>query len=273
MYEFDHSQPVTVALKAQRGKVDITAEDRVSVQVEIVALDGSDASRQAADNALVTLDGDTLAIRAPEASGWQWRRSPNLLFTVKVPTGSTLAIKSASADLRAVGQFRHADVELQSGDAYVQDLAGDGSLRTGSGDLTVSTAGGSLRMKSSSGDLKVGDVTGDVSVETASGDITLRSCGGSLRADTASGDIEIGVVRQGETGVKSASGDVQVGVAAGTGVWLDVSTASGSTRNELTMGDNVPGAASGATLELRIRTASGDIQIRRVTGAFPAAAA
>ena len=73
---------------------------------------------------------------------------------------------------------------------------------------------------------------------------------------------------------QSASGDVKIGVEAGTGVWLDVNTASGSTRNELTMGADAPGAtaaSTGATLELRVRTASGDIDIRRVTGAFPAA--
>lgn len=271
MPEFDHPTPVTVALQAQRGKIDITAEDRPGVLVEVVPLDGSDTSRQAAENTVVTIEGDTLAIRPPDHSGRPWRRSANLLFTVKVPAGSSLAIRSASADLRAAGRFGQADVDLQSGDAYVQDLTGDGSLRTASGDLTVSTAGGSLRLKSSSGDLRVGDVTHDVSLDTASGDITLRSCGGSVRAETASGDIEIGVVRQGRTGVRSASGDVQVGVAAGTGVWLDVSTSSGSTRNELTMADDTPGAATGATLDLRIRTASGDIRINRVTGAFPAA--
>lgn len=268
MPEFDRSTPVTVALQAQRGKVDIIAEDRVGVLVEVVPLDGSDASREAAENTVVLLEGDTLAIRAPESSTWQWRRSPHLLFTVKVPADSSLAVKAASADLRAVGRFRQADVDLQSGDAYVQDLTGDGNLRTASGDLTVSTVGGSLRAKSSSGDLRVGDVTGDVSLETASGEITVRSAAASVRAETASGDIEIGVVRQGKARVQSASGDVQVGVAAGTGVWLDVSTASGSTRNELTMGDTDPAAASGASLELRIRTASGDIKIRRVTGAF-----
>jgi hypothetical protein len=41
------------------------------------------------------------------------------------------------------------------------------------------------------------------------------------------------------------------------------------------MGAGAPGASAsstGAKLELRIRTASGDVQIRRFTGEFPAAA-
>jgi len=275
MPEFDRSTPVTVALKAQRGKVDITAEQRDTALVEIVALDGSDASRQAADDTMVSLEGDTLAIRPPQSSGWQWRRSPNLLITVKVPLDSAIAVKAASADLRAVGRFGQAQVTLASGDAYVEDVTGDANLEASSGKLTVRRVGGSLRMNSASGNLEVGDVIGDVNVEAASGDITLRSAASSLRAETASGDIEVGVVRQGESRLRSASGDVKIGVAAGTGVWLDVNTASGSTKNELTMGADAPGASpasTGATLELRIRTASGDIQIRRVTGAFPTAA-
>ena len=275
MPEFDRSTPLTVALKAQRGKVDITAEERSTALVEIVPLDGSDASRQAADDATVTLEGDTLAIRPRESAGWGWRRSPNLLITVKVPLDSTIAVQAASADLRAVGRFAQAQVNLSSGDAYVEDVTGDAHVEAASGDLTVRRVGGALRMKSSSGDLEVGDVTGDVSVEAASGGITLRSAASSLRAETASGDIEIGVVREGESRIRSASGDVKVGVAAGTGVWLDVNTASGSTRNELTMGTDTPGASAastGAKLELRIRTASGDVEIRRFAGAFPTAA-
>lgn len=275
MPEFDRSTPVTVALKVQRGKVDITAEERSTALVEIVPLDGSDTSRQAAADATVSLEGDTLAIRPPESSGWQWRRSPNLLITVKVPLDSTIAVKAASADLRAVGRFAQAQVTLSSGDAYVEDVTGDAHLEAASGDLTIRRVGGALRMHSSSGDLEVGDVVGDVSLDAASGDITLRSAASSLQAETASGDIEIGVVRQGESRVRSASGDVKVGVAAGTGVWLDVNTASGSTKNELSMGTDAPGdsaASTGAKLELRIRTASGDVQIRRFTGAFPTAA-
>ena len=133
MPEFDRSTPVTVALKAQRGKVDITAEERGTALVEIVPLDGSDASGQAAAGTMVSLDGDTLTIRPPESSGWQWRRSANLLITVKVPLDSTIAVKTASADLRAVGRFAQAQVTLASGDAYVEDVTGDANLEAASG--------------------------------------------------------------------------------------------------------------------------------------------
>jgi DUF4097 and DUF4098 domain-containing protein YvlB len=275
MPEFDRSNPVTIALYLPRGRADIVAEERTTVVADVVPLDGSDGSRKAAADTLITLDGDTLAIRAPETPDRPWRRTPRLGVTVRVPAGSSLSAKTASADLHATGRYATVHVNTASGDATVEEITGDGHLDAASGDLAVGRAGGALRLTTASGDVEVGDVTGDVSVKSASGDVSIRDTGGSVGVDTASGDIEIGVVRRGLVRLRSASGDVSVGVAAGTGVWLDVSTASGATRNGLAMGAGTAGATpatTGATLELRIRTASGDIEIRRATPAQPAAA-
>jgi DUF4097 and DUF4098 domain-containing protein YvlB len=274
MQDFDRTTPVTVALRAHRGKVDITAADGASVQVDVVPLDSTEASAEAAANTRVALEGDTLYVQTPHSSGWQWRRTPKLAITVRVPTGSSIAAKTASADLRATGRYAVAQIDLASGDAWLEEVTGDAQVKSASGDITVGRAGGSLRVNSASGDLDIGDVSGDVSAEAASGDITVRRVGGSIQAGTASGDVKVGVVRRGQAGLKSASGDVEVGVAAGTGVWLDVSTTSGSTRNELSMGPQsapVPGQEA-AALQLYVRTVSGDVHIRRVMGDVPATA-
>jgi len=274
MQDFDRTTPVTIALRAQRGKVDITAADGASVQVAVVPLDRSEASAEAAANTQVALEGDTLYVQTPHSSAWQWRRNPKLAITVRVPTGSSIAAKIASADLRATGRFAVAEVDLASGDTWLEEVTGDAQVKSASGDVTVGRVGGGLRVNSASGDLDIGDVIGDVSAETASGDITVRGVGGSIQAGTASGDVKVGVVRRGQARLKSASGDVEVGVAAGTGVWLDVSTASGSTRNDLSMGTEgapAPGQEA-AALQLYVRTASGDVRIRRVLGDVPATA-
>lgn len=275
MPEFDRSTPVTVALSVRSGHVDITAEDRASVLAEVRPLDGSEASRQAAENTQISLDGDTLAIRVPEQNGWGFRRSGKLHVVVRVPADSTLACHLGSGDLNATGRYAAAQVKLSSGDLRLDDVTGDATLESASGDQTVKHVGGSLRITTASGDIRVGDVTSDVIADAASGDITIRAAGGSASVKTASGDIEVGTLRSGEARINSASGDVAVGVLAGTGVWLDVNTAAGKTRNELSMGGDAPGAtaeSTGAQLELRIRTASGDIAIRRVHGPARAAA-
>jgi DUF4097 and DUF4098 domain-containing protein YvlB len=271
MPEFDRSTPVTISLRAQRGTVDITAEERATITVDVRPLDSSDTSQEGAANTRVALEGDTLIVHAPEGSAWQLRRSPKLAITIRVPAGSSIEAKSAAADVRATGTFAVAQLNLASGDATIDEVTGDAHLTAASGDLTVGRVGGSLLLKSASGDLQAGDVTGDVSLETASGDIAVRSVGGSVRAGSASGDVEIGLVSRGEAQVKTASGDVAVGVAAGTGVWLDLNTASGTTSSDLTMEGSAP-AEGRAALELRVRTASGDIHISRRARDVPAAA-
>ena len=63
--------------------------------------------------------------------------------------------------------------------------------------------------------------------------------------------------------VNTVSGDVGIGVKSGTGVWLDVGTVSGRTRNGLDMGagGEASGSAGGHDLSLQLRTVSGDIDI------------
>jgi hypothetical protein len=263
-YEFDRSTPVTVALRMHRGIADIVAADTPVIRVEVTAQDGGDTSREAADSMKVALEGDTLLVQSPDHLGWSLRRTPKLSVTIKVPAFSNLQAKLASADLRAAGDYGIVQTDFASGDTYVERVAGDAELKTASGDIRIDRVGGGLRVTSASGDLRVGDVTGDVSLSSASGDVTAGTIGGSLKSRTASGDIEIGRVRTGTTNISSASGDVKVGVAAGTGVWLDINSASGSTRSDLTMTDAAPSADQQATLELKIRTASGDITINRV---------
>jgi hypothetical protein len=272
MQTFEHTGPVTVAVRAQRGRVDITAADEAAVQVGVAPLDGSAAAAEAARDTYVALEGDTLVVDTPNRSGWQWRRAPGLAITIRVPTGSSIVATLASADLRAGGRYAQGQVKAASGDAWIEEVTGSAQIESASGELTVGRVGGALRIGTASGRVRLGDVTGDVAATTASGDITIRGVGGSLSAQTASGAIEIGAVRRGQAGIRSASGDVEVGVTAGTGVWLDVSTASGSTVNELVMSGPPSGGAGTAALRLRIRTASGDIAIRRVHDDLPAAA-
>jgi hypothetical protein len=263
-YEFDRATPVTVALKMHRGVADVVAEDRPGIQVEVKPLDDSDSARDAAGNYQVALDGDSLIVQAPDGSGWGIRRTPKIHVTVRVPAGSNLSANMAAADLRAKGDYGVVRADLASGDGYVERVTGDAQVKSASGDIQVDRVGGGLRIASASGDLRVGDVNGDVSANSASGDVNLRTVGGSVHGKTASGDIRVGRLSTGQAIFHSASGDVTVGVAAGTGVWLDLNTASGSTTSDLT--DSAPPAEQQAALELRVRTASGDIHIHRALG-------
>jgi hypothetical protein len=272
MYEFDRAQPVTVVLRAQGGSVDIVAEERATIEVDVQPFDGGDAALEAAQRTRVVLEGDTLLIQAPGGDHWSWRRTPKLRITAKVPAGSALAAKSAAAAVTLAGVYSTVQVNVASAEVNLVEATGDVALDAASGDLSVGRVGGSLRIKSASGALRIGDVTGDVSAETASGHIRMASAGGSVRAGSASGDIEIGQLSRGRATVKTASGDVQVGVASGSALWMDLDTASGKSVTDLTAHGEVPPSDGPVELELRVRTASGNIRIHRAAGELRKAA-
>jgi DUF4097 and DUF4098 domain-containing protein YvlB len=263
MYEFDRATPVTVALRAHGGRIEITAEERSTIEVDVTPMNGNDNSREAAEKTRVVLEDDTLLVQVPGSEYWNWRRSPRLTITIRVPAGSALAGKSSSADVRAAGTYSVVQLNVASADIQIDEITGDALLDAASGDLSIARVGGGLRIKSSSGTLRVGDVIGDVSAETASGDIHIQRGNASLKAKSASGDIEVGLLHQGRAQIGTASGDVSVGVATGTGVWLDLDTASGKSTSDLTNHGDVPPTDKPTNLELRVRTASGDIDIHR----------
>lgn len=265
MYEFPRAAPVTVALRAHSGSVTVVAEPRDTIEVEIDPVTDNDSSRDAAARTRVALEDDTLVIEVPGTDGWRWRRGPKLRITARVPAGSALTGRSASADVRVDGVVAQVQLDVASADVSLAQATGDVRLDTASGDLRAGRIGGSLHVDSASGDLRLGDVDGDVTVKTASGDVRVDGIGGALRASTASGDLTVGSLRQGSSDVRTASGDVQIGIAAGAGVWLDLSTAAGRATSDLTpAGDSLPAEPTGS-IELRVNTASGDIHVHRAT--------
>jgi hypothetical protein len=261
MYEFDRATPVTVTLRAQSGAVEIVAEERLTVEVQVTPFDDTPGAREAAAKTRVELDGDTLLIHQTGADVWSLRRAPKLRITARVPAGSVLSGKSSSSHVRAGGVWSAVRLSTSAAEVDVAEVTGDADVESSTATITVARVGGSLRAKNVAGRLLIGDVTHDVSLTTASGDIHLHSAGGSVRADSASGSIEIGELRQGRADLRTASGSVGVGVAAGTGVWMDLNTLSGRSASDLTaQGDTPP---TKATLELRVRSVSGDIHVHR----------
>jgi len=271
MYEFDRSTPVTVVLRALGGTVDIVAEERLTIQVDVQPVSAN--GHEAAQHTRVELEDDTLLISVPGAEFWTWRRTPKLRITARVPLGSAVVGKTASADVHAAGTFSDVRLDVASADVEVAEATGDVALDAASGDLSVARVGGSLRAKSASGSVRVGDVAGDVNFDTASGNIRTGAVGGSARASTASGDIEIGSLRQGQANIRTASGDITVGVAPGSAVWMDVSTVSGRSITDLTAQGDAPPVDESAALELRVRAVSGDVRIHRASAPNRKAAA
>jgi DUF4097 and DUF4098 domain-containing protein YvlB len=269
MTEFPCTGPISAAVRTSAGRVELIAEDRASVAVDVRPGNNSESARAAAAATEVDFSGDELTIEVPQARGFVIRKTAPLHIIVRMPVDSRLNLKSASADISGTGRFGEATVNCASADVQIDEIAGDFDCHTASGDVYAGRVAGNVNLVLASGDVRLGEVTGDLSARTASGDLTVDRVDGSAKASTASGDIKIGTMVQGEARIHTASGDVSVGVAEGTGVYLDLNTASGDTSSDLTVSDAPPVGAT-ANLSLYVRTASGDIRVRRSRATAPA---
>ncbi|GIG86685.1 DUF4097 family beta strand repeat-containing protein [Plantactinospora endophytica] len=263
MLEFPRTAPVTVVAELPAGAFEMVAEERDSATVDVRPYDGSAESREQAARTQVGLDGDVLSVIVPDRDRGLFRhRSGKVRVQVRVPLDSSGRIKVASADVRCQGRYAGLNVGTASGDVEIEYVTGDAHVETSSGDIEVSQVDGRLEVKGASGGLVARQVGGPFQARLASGDVQVTDAGNAVEIKTASGAVSVGTTRQGRVRIGTASGDVGVGVRTGTGVWLDLSTVSGTTRNALDM-TNAPSGVDGPELTLEVRTVSGDIDVRR----------
>lgn len=265
MHEFPTTGPIDADVRAWSGRCEISAEDTDTLTVDVAPIDPKDDRQvQAAKDTVVEFDGAHLLVKPPEMSGVGWlfggRRS-RLRISVRMPSDSKISVKTAAAELTCTGRLGAVSVTSAGGGVYVEQVAGDVSANSASGDIQFGHITGNLNAKAASGDLEVGYLGGNLTHHSASGDTVLGETRGQVRIRLASGDVRIARAVGGPVRCTTASGNLRVGVPAGTGVWLDLNTSSGTVESDLSVGTEPP--LSGHELELRLYTASGDIEVHR----------
>jgi hypothetical protein len=260
-WEFPAQDPVDLQVRVHGGVVRVLA---VPTQMATVALEGSDRLLAATR---VEFDHGALSVVAPGRLGlggnarlefdhgalsvvnlerfWPGGNE-SLDVTVEVPEGSSCLVHAESADVSCTGEMSALDV------------------RTASGDVSADRVSDLARVVTASGDVQVG-AAAEARVETASGDVRIEQADGAVTVRTASGDVWIAQASGRRAEVKSASGDISVAVARGIGVYLDLSSVSGTVSSDLEPAEE----NGGADLTLQCRTISGDVQVLRA--AQPAA--
>jgi len=141
-------------------------------------------------------------------------------------------------------------------------------VRSASGDALLDKVGGGFTMHTASGDIRVRHIGGAARINSASGDVGVGYCEGPVTARTASGDVRLDGVASGLVELSCATGDIRVAVVPGIGVYLDLSSVSGSVRSDLDEVDSPDGHAD-ATVQIRARTFSGDIRITKASAGQP----
>ena len=247
-WDFPGSDPIDVSVDLASGRVTVDAGPVSATTVDVAPSRFSRNAEKLIDEFRVAFDHGRLEVAGPRRTGL-FRGHAAFDVTITLPEGSHCRARTASADITAARVTGHLQAETSSGDVRL-DETGTAEIRTASGDVRLTWA------------------RDDVSVRTASGDVTVANAAGDVAATTASGDFRLASVARGSTEVSTASGDVIIGVNPGVGVYLDLSSATGSVTSQL----DETGPSDDIALGVRCRTASGDIRIIRAAAAEPAPA-
>ncbi|MEU3982974.1 DUF4097 family beta strand repeat-containing protein [Streptomyces sp. NPDC026672] len=209
MQKFTTPAPISAVLDIPAGRIRFIAADRTDTVVEVLPADASKGRDvTAAERIEVVHDDGVLRIGAPAAKNRVLGPSGSVEVTVRLPAGSRVEAKAASAEFRGVGRL--GDVAFEGQQATVKLDEADGAL------LTV-----------------------------LAGDISVGRLGGSAEISTQKGDIRVAEAVRGTVTLRTEHGEISLGAAHGVSASLDAGTAHGRIRNTL---KNADGAAAGLTV-------------------------
>ncbi len=263
MPTFQTPEPITASIEVESGSVHLVASDREDTVVQVSPRDPNRASDiRVAEGARVDFRNGTLTVSAGRRFT-SLGRGGAVTVDIELPSRSRLEVSSASAQVRADGEYGDCRFATASGNAAVGSVSGNIKADSASGGIAVEALTGTATISTASGDAGVGDLTGDVKFRAASGSLSVGHLLGAVNAQTASGDIAVSAAVSGTVSVQSSSGEVEIGIPEGTAARLDLRTHSGEVRNTLRPSD---GPDEGdETLKVDVRTASGDISVQRAT--------
>ena len=243
-------------LRLPAGRCEVTTADTAETVVEAQPMNGSNASREAAESIVETLrehseGGHELTVEVPKRKLLGFGNA-QVLVRVRGPHGLDLDAATASADVVVTGRPRCADV------------------RTASGDVSIEAADGATQVKTASGDVDLGQMRDATDVKTMSGDVIVRETGSATDVNTMSGDVRVRRAASGAIQMRSMSGDIEVAIAPGSTLFVDANSASGDVRSEIPVTGSAPSGP--ADVDLRATSMSGDIVVTRAPAAQAAVA-
>ena len=266
------TQRARLKVRNPSGDVQIETRDVAETTLDLIALNDTEATREAIERAHVSARGDDVVVELEGGRGWtisigSWGiGSARVGIRITCPNGSQLECDTASADVRVTGTLGDARVRTASGDLRLDRVEGQLELKSASGDIYVQHVEGRATVNTVSGDVQLLTAMNGVAVNSVSGDAMLGEIFGDVAAGTVSGDLMVRAAGPGDVGLKAVSGDVVVAMRRGLRLRLDVNSVSGSVGSELEVSD-APARNDGPEATLRVRTVSGDVRITRAAEA------
>ncbi len=225
----------TTSIHVESGAGDIVLKPTDGPPTVRASARGDSRSRLSEVSVSTTRDGETLRIE-PRWPDGRRHKNERADLVIEVPARN------------GVGIVTHA------GDVSVASMAGPITVSTSAGDIEIDRHDGPARVTSSAGDIELRHITGPVEAETSAGDIELHDVGWPVAALTSAGDIDV-AMRPGFSGRLVASTSAGTIALPGTG---SSSRDAGARTATHTIGDNPEGG------RCTFRTSAGDIRVREL---------
>lgn len=221
----DHRGDIRVVHDEDVGTVRLTLRTRRPVDFGDVEAHSEGTTATVSIPALSDPSGGPgLSVRVGAFSFGLGARGVAVDVEAHVPAGAELFLDTGSGDISVEGHSGPITAKTGAGDILVETSA-TVNLDTAAGDIrSVDTAGGSLR--AGTGDVTLDRCAGDTSVRTAAGDITVLDSRGRLQVNTGAGDVSANIA-EGVAEIRTGMGDVTVQVPAGMPVWQDLTSGVG----------------------------------------------
>ncbi|MEJ7618300.1 MAG: DUF4097 family beta strand repeat-containing protein [Pyrinomonadaceae bacterium] len=212
--------------------------------------------------------------------GSEWRTGPAAAkvlrdcaafsdITMTVPRQRVqLRTQDGDVTIRNVGEAR---VEAMSGNVSLRDINGAVEVTTVSGDVELANCRGAIHLRTISGDingqeLRPSDQNGDLEARSVSGDINLEKVAHrQLEIVTVSGDAEIDALlpRGSRYSLKSTTGDITLTMPPSASFQLTAKATRGEIINDFGVKQAKQGVGDSGDAALNIYSYSGTIHLRR----------
>ena len=206
-----------------------------------------DDVKQVVANPPIEQTGSTIKIGGTHEDGAY--RHVSIDYEISTPRTSQVKAYTGSGDIKVSGVMA-SKLETGSGGIEANNLSGDISLQTGSGDINVAFArSGSVNAGTGSGSIKLDNVKGGLKAETGSGDIRVSGePQEGWKVDTGSGSIDLAI----------GNARMTLDAESGSG---DITTAQGITMQGSFNKHHVTGNVNGGGPTVKAETGSGDIKV------------
>lgn len=262
MFTFETPHPIAADLNVDYGSMRVIARDRKTTVVDVrPANDKRKADVEAAEKTRVDFVAGRLEVRSARPRYLSLLGRPGAIeVVVQLPAGSSINGQIAYGDCSVEGRAGDCTIKTSYGDVSVGGAAAV-DLQTSHGDISVGRATGAAEVRLSWGTIRVGEALATTNLRSSGGDIHVEKASADVQARTSYGDLRIAEAARGSLTLATSYGAVRVGVAQGAAAHLDLLSEHGRVRNDLEESDGQPKTED--TLTLRAHTKYGDITITR----------